>query len=208
MSPQSFSLHPAWDRMYSSGMTVQEIADFTGRARSTVHRHLQLRERVSEDLRAVHDAAKEARGPDWPPTRWQRRYKEVQVFYKSNGRLPASDCDKVERDLANWIRSQRTLHRRGALPAIRVTLMDMVPGWDATPPRTTLDDHWRDRLCELVTFVAETGQMPRYKRFSGEHEHVLGVWLHTQHQARAEGRLMSWRLEALDASLSGWQSRQ
>lgn len=54
---QTFSLHPAWNRMYASGMTVQEIADLTGRVRSPVHRHLQLRETVSEDLRTVHDAA-------------------------------------------------------------------------------------------------------------------------------------------------------
>lgn len=165
--------------MYSSGMTVQEIADFTGRARSTVHRHLRLRERSSEGLRAAHDAARKALGPDWPPTRWQHRYKEVQDFCKSNGRLPTVDGDEIERDLVNWVRSQRTLHRRGALSAIRITLMDMIPDWDVTPPRTSLDDHWQDRLCELVVFVAETGQMPRYKKFSGEHEHVLGVWLHT-----------------------------
>ncbi|ALE04614.1 hypothetical protein AL755_02995 (plasmid) [Arthrobacter sp. ERGS1:01] len=208
MSPQSFSLHPAWDRMYSSGMTVQEIVDFTGRARSTVHRHLQLRERVNEGLRAVHDSAREARDPDWSPTRWQYRYKEVQDFCKSNGRLPAVHGDEVEHGLASWVRSQFTLHRRGALPAIRITQMDMAPGWDETPPRTALDDHWRNRLCELAVFVAETGQMPGYKKFSGEHEHVLGVWLHTQHQARAEGRLLAWRLEALDASFSGWRSRE
>lgn len=208
MLAQSFSLHPSWDRMYASGMTVREIADVTGRARSTVHRHLQIRERSCAGLRAVHYAARTARGPDWPSTRWQHRYKEVQDFFRANGRLPAVEGDEVEHDLATWLRSQRTLHRHGALPAIIVTLMDMIPGWDTTPPRTALDDHWRDRLCELVVFVAETGQMPRYKKFSREHEHVLGVWLHTQHQARAEGRLLAWRLEALNASFSGWRSRE
>jgi len=79
----------------------------------------------------------------------------------------------------------------------------MIPDWDATPARTTLDSQWRNRLRELLAFIAETGQLPRYKKYSGEQEHVLGVWLHTQHQARAEGRLLLWRLEALDASLSG-----
>ncbi|UIK88980.1 hypothetical protein [Arthrobacter polaris] len=29
---------PSWDRMHLSGMTEQEIADFIGRARSTLHR--------------------------------------------------------------------------------------------------------------------------------------------------------------------------
>ncbi|MEV8143795.1 helix-turn-helix domain-containing protein [Specibacter sp. NPDC078709] len=49
MSPQSFSFHPSWDRMYTSGMTVQEISDYTGRARSTIHRHLQVRDAAERD---------------------------------------------------------------------------------------------------------------------------------------------------------------
>lgn len=140
---QSFSLHPAWDRMYMSGMTVREIADYTGQPRSTVHRHLQVRATVSEDLRAVHDAAQEARGPDWPTTRWQHAYKAVQDFYTDQRRLPAADGDEVERELAAWTRTQCTMHRAGHLPAIKVTLMNVLPGWDSSAPRTDLDDRWR-----------------------------------------------------------------
>ena len=203
---QTFSLHPAWDRMYASGMTVQEIADFTGRARSTVHRHLQVRETVVEDLRVVHDAAQEARGPDWPNTRWQHAYKAAQDFYADQRRLPAAGGDEAERELAAWIRTQCTMHRTGHLPAIKVTLMGMLPGWDSTAPRTDLDDHWRQRLAELATFVAEAGHLPHYKRYASEQERILGVWLHTQNQRRSERRLLPWRLEALDAALPGWHS--
>ncbi|WP_425864747.1 Helicase associated domain protein [Arthrobacter sp. TWP1-1] len=206
MSPQSFSLHPAWDRMYTSGMTVQEIADFTGRARSTVHRHLQVREDAGARLRAVHEAARLARGPDWPTTRWQHCYKAAQEFYKLNGRLPIDDDVAAEHKLVAWLDSQRATHRSGALSAIKVTLMDMIPGWEGTAPQTILDDRWRQRLEELVAFVAETGRMPRYKRHSSEHEHALGVWIHTQHQRRAECRLLDWRLAALDAAVPGWHS--
>lgn len=203
---QSFSLHPSWDRMYASGMTVQEIADYTGRPRSTVHRHLQVRQTVSEDLRAVHDATREARGPDWPTTRWQHAYKAVQDFHKMTGRLPATG-DVAGFELAAWLRTQRALHRSGRLPAIKVTLMDMIPGWDYTAPRTDLDEHWRERLQELLDFITEAGQLPHYKRHHSEHERILGVWLHTQHQRRAEGRLLPWRREALDVAVPGWRSR-
>ena len=192
--------------MYMSGMTVQEIADYTGRSRSTVHRHLQVRETLVEDLRAVHDAAKEARGPDWPATRWQHAYKAVQDFYAVQRRLPAADGDEAERELAAWIRTQCMMHRRGRLPAIKVTLMGMLPGWDSTAPRTDLDDHWRQRLAELATFVAETGHLPHYRRHNSEHERVLGVWLHTQHQRRTEGRLLPWRLQSLDNAVPEWHS--
>lgn len=207
MSPQTFSLPPSWDRMYTSGMTVQEIADLTGRARSTVHRHLQVRDAAGAGLRAVHEAARLARGPDWPTTHWQHNYKAAQDFYKLNGRLPKADDDvAAEHKLVAWLGTQRAAHRSGALPAIKVTLMGVIPDWERTVHHTTLDDRWRKRLDELVTFVAEAGRMPRYRRYSSEHEHALGVWLHTQHQRRGESRLSAWRLVALDAAVPGWHS--
>lgn len=193
--------------MYTSGMTVQEIADFTGRARSTVHRHLQVRDAAGAGLRAVHEAARLARGPDWPTTHWQHNYKAAQDFYKLNGRLPKADDDvAAEHKLVAWLGTQRAAHRSGALPAIKVTLMEMIPDWEVTAHQRILADRWRQCLDELVVFVAETGHMPRYRRHSSEQEHVLGVWLHTQHQRRAECRLMDWRLSALDAAVPGWHS--
>lgn len=189
-----------------SGMTVRGIADYTGRARSTVHRHLQVRETLVEDMRAVHDAAREARGHDWPATRWQHAYKATQDFLRATGRLPAAGGDEAENELASWIRNQLALHGSGHLPGIKVTLMAMLPGWDSMAPRTDLDARWRQRLSQLVAFITETGHLPRYKRYDSEHEHVLGVWLHTQHQWRAEGRLLPWRLQALNSAVPEWHS--
>lgn len=192
--------------MYASGMTVQEISDFTGRPRSTVHRHLQVRENLEHNLRDVHDSARQARGPDWPNIHWQRRYKAAQNFYVANGKLPAVGSDEAESILAAWIRTQRQLHHRDELPTILVTLMDMIPNWDESPRQKELDAHWRDRLEMMLAFVAESGHLPHWKRHSSEYERVLGVWLHAQHQARIEGRLLLWRLESLDAAWPGWHS--
>ncbi|MEV8143794.1 helicase associated domain-containing protein [Specibacter sp. NPDC078709] len=157
-------------------------------------------------MRAVHDAARLALGPDWPTTRWQHLYKAAQEFYKLNGRLPTVSDGENEQKLATWLHTQRIMHRGGDLPAIKVTLMDMIPDWVGTTWQTTLDDRWRQRLDELVAFVDEAEHMPRWSRHSSEHEHALGVWLHTQHQWRAEGRLLEWRLAALDEAVPGWHS--
>lgn len=192
--------------MYMSGMTVREISDFTGRPLSTVQRHLQVREFYDSGIRAVHEAANSARDPGWPTTHWQRRYKATQIFLATNGRLPTASDDEEEASLARWVSHQRALHLRGELPDIQITLMDMLPGWTFRKPLANRDDHWRERLARLQAFVAETGAMPRYKRYDSEHEHGLGVWLHTQHQGRAEGRLRQWRLEALNEALPGWHS--
>lgn len=193
--------------MYKSGMTVREISDFTGRPLSTVHRHLQVREIYDDEIRPIHDAANTARGPGWPTTHWQRRYKATQIFLAANGRLPtASQYEAEEASLARWVAHQRALHIRGELPDIQITLMDMLPGWTYREPSANRDEHWRERLADLQLFVAETVTFPRYKRYDNEHEHSLGVWLHTQHQARAERRLKQWRLEALNQTLPDWHS--
>lgn len=206
MSRWETSLHPSWDRMYAAGMTVQEIADFTGRARSTVHRHLQVRETYSTDLRVVHEAALAARDPGWPNTNWRHNYKSVQDFHAQHGRLPQTGGRSSDAKLAQWIGRQRSLHRVGKLPALKVILMDVLPGWHVSPKQLTADAHWFERLDLLQAFVAERGRLPRYKRHTTERERVLGVWLHAQHQARAEGRLLSWREVELDTALPGWHS--
>lgn len=77
--------------------------------------------------------------------------------------------------------------------------MDMIAGWDKQTPRTDLDEHWWKRLAQLQVFVTEAGVLPRYKRHSNKHERVLGVWLHTQNQARAEGRLR-WAVQSYPGS--------
>lgn len=132
--------------------------------------------------------------------------KVSKEFCRSHGMHPSADDGGAERKLVNWLNTQRALHRRGDLPAIKVTLMDMIPDWEGTTWQTTLDDRWRQRLDELVAFVGEAEHMPRWSRHSSEHEHSLGVWLHTQHQWRAEGRLLEWRLAALDEAVPGWHS--
>ncbi|SEE29122.1 IclR helix-turn-helix domain-containing protein [Arthrobacter alpinus] len=200
------SLHPSWDRMYKSGMTVREISDLTGRPLSTVHRHLQVRQIYDDEIRSIHDAANAARDPGWPTTHWQRRYKATQIFLAANARLPAVGSDEEESSLARWVAHQRALHIRGELPDIQITLMDMLPGWTYREPSVNRDEHWRHRLADLQAFVTETGSLPRYKRYDSEHEYSLGVWLHTQHQRRAEGSLKQWRMEALNEALAGWHS--
>lgn len=67
------SRHPEWEIMYAAGLTVREIADRVGWARSTVQRHLQVRESHIPGLRATHTVARAKRPPGW-----QRRSKQEQ----------------------------------------------------------------------------------------------------------------------------------
>ena len=67
------SRHPEWEIMYAAGLTVREIADRVGWARSTVQRHLQVRESHIPGLRAIHEAARAKRPPGWQRHSQQER---------------------------------------------------------------------------------------------------------------------------------------
>lgn len=196
--------------MYAAGLTVREIAEHCHRRDNTVRLHLQIRERHQPGLRAQHQTSLADRGPDRPTTGWRRRLTEAQSFHIERGRLPSYDGEPDERSLHAWIAAQRRANNHGTLPIPKIVLMESLPGWNASPRqqqrRRQLNERWCLRLSQLQDYVAATGQIPRWKRHSSEHERILGVWLHTQTQARSEGSLPQWRLCALDTALPGWHS--
>lgn len=192
--------------MYIAGLTVREIAHWCRQHDNTVRLHLQIREKYWPGFRSTHEAALAARGPARPTTAWRRRHAEATMFHIRNIRLP-HHADTDERGLAAWITVQRTAYQQGQLSTPKIVLMGKIPGWNVSPRRRQLDEHWRSRLAELIAFTAATGSMPRWRRHNSEAERVLGVWLHTQHQARAEDTLPQWRLDALDTAFPAWASR-
>lgn len=198
------SLHPDWDRLYAAGWTAREITDITGAPGSTVRRHLQVRREYDGGLLAAHEAARAAAGPQWPTATWRARYAEVQAFVRTHGRFPASTGD--EKPLAAWLAAQRAAHKTGTLPTAHTAALNAIPGWDVSPARAAADQRWQERLAQLHDYVAEHGHWPRWRHHETEHERILGVWLHTQHQWRTENRLLPWRLEALDTTVPGWHA--
>jgi len=206
MADWGVSRHPEWDMMYAAGLTVREIATWCHQHDNTVRLHLQVREGYWPGFRAAHEEALAARGPDRPTTGWRRRHSEAAAFVAEHGRLPdPGTCG--ERSLAAWITVQRLAYLRGELGARKIILMGELTGWNLSPHQARLDENWRQRFAELIDFVATNGRVPRWRNHQSEHERVLGVWLHKQHQARSEGTIPRWRHEALDAALPGWKSR-
>lgn len=207
MAGWEVSRHPEWDMMYESGLTVREIADRCQRKRNTVHRHLQAREHYQPGLRARHEAALAARDPDHPTTGWRRRLTEAEVFFTAHGRLPNSGGDQAEKSLHSWMSGQRRAYHRGDLSTPKMVLLSGLTDWNTATPQMNLDQHWYTRFCQLQEYFDTTGQLPRYRNHETALEHTLGVWLHTQHQKRAEETLQTWRRVALDTALPGWRSR-
>lgn len=200
------SRHPEWDMMYTAGLTVKEIANRCHQNKATVALHLRVREKYSPGLRATHEAALAARDPDRPKTQWRNRLNEALEFQDTHQRLPRSDGDETERSLARWIAGQRNVYLKGHMSVAKIILLDPLNGWHINTHRKDLDEKWSSQLSALKDFVDSTGRLPRYRKYETEHERILGVWLHNQHQRRSENTLQPWRLAALNDTLPSWHS--
>ena len=193
--------------MYAAGLTVQEIADRCGRPRSTVQRHLQVREEYEPGLRATHQAAYEKRVPAWASLQWHQSLADVKTFLTTHGRLPIRDDTGPGRTLHMWLKQQRTARTKGTLAPEKEEALSSLGDWATPDHQKTREDHWRAQLARLASYIDEHGEIPRWHRHETETERALGVWLHIQHQNRLEGTLPQWRLQAIEHAIPGWRSR-
>lgn len=207
MTAWEISRHPEWDMMYAAGLTVREISEQCHRGVATIHAHFQARERYEPGTRARHEAALAARELDLPTPQWRARLDEAVEFLADNGRLPKASGSEAEISLHGWVARQRRSYWRGQMSRAKVFLLERLGGWKIDSHQESLDRQWEDKLAQLETYVNQHGQMPRYRTFASEDERSLGVWLHKQHQRRAEGKIAGWRHVALDEAVPGWRSR-
>lgn len=207
MAGWQVSRHPEWDMMYAAGLTVREISDLCHWQCTTIHAHFKSRERYVPGTRAKHETALAARGADRPTISWRKLLAEVLEFQKALGRLPHHNGDDTERRLHRWVLDQGRAYRAGEMSASKIILLDGLAGWSIDTHQQELDDVWRTKLTSLIEFSATYQRTPRYKNYSTEAERVLGVWLHMQHQRRAEGTMLPWRLKMMDEAFLHWQSR-
>ena len=205
MTSWNISRHPEWDQLLLAGITVREIAELCHRGSATIHYHLRRREHYEPGFRAKHEAAVATRNNNRPSSTWRRQANELAAFHAEHTRLPRSTGDRAERSLHHWLTVQRKELQSGQLPAAKIMLLQDVPDWHIDPRQRELDERWSERFEALREFVAESGQFPRYRTYTSEKERSSGVWLHNQHQRRAEGKLAAWRHDALDDEFAGWR---
>lgn len=193
--------------MFVAGLTAREIADLTNKNIATIHRHLKNREKYDSDFFDKHMVALEARGPNCITSKWRKRIQEAYDFHLRFGRLPRQTGDTIEDSLALWLARQRRLYEKNALPMAKVVLLEPLPDWNVSPQRKARETNWWNKLSLVIDFLDKEGRLPKYKTYATEEEHVLGVWLHYQHQRRTENKLEPWKLKALDGATSGWHSQ-
>lgn len=208
MAGWEISRHPEWDLMYAAGLTAREIADLCGWSLSTVHFHLRRREKYQPGTQSKHVAALAARHPDRPSPRWRKQMTLMKEFSASRGRLPETSTNSDEIRLHAWLVSQRRSYTRGEMSPGKKYLLDSLGDWRSAPHKEILERHWLERLQMVADFYSQTGRFPRYRSYTTELEHTLGVWLHVQHQSRSQEKLSIDRRDKIDAILPGWKSSQ
>ncbi|TFH55938.1 helicase associated domain-containing protein [Glutamicibacter arilaitensis] len=193
--------------MFTAGLTASEIADLCKQNIATVHLHLKNREKYDDGFYSKHLEALKARGPHRISTKWRKRVKQAHDFYLTRGHLPLHSGNSSEHSLAEWIAEQRRLYARNELPLAKLVLLEPLPGWHVNARIQEREMLWLNKLKLFIDFVAIEHRMPRYRTYATPEEHVLGVWVHNQHQRRTENRLELWKLEALNEEVPGWRSR-
>ena len=75
---------------------------------------------------------------------WSARILDLVTFLVSHkGRFPRGDSpDIAERRRAAWVDRQRSLHRRGVLPAWRAARLEALPGWTWAPTQSYCGYRW------------------------------------------------------------------
>ncbi|CAH0327169.1 hypothetical protein SRABI128_05833 [Microbacterium sp. Bi128] len=56
-----------------------------------------------------------------------------------------------------------------------------------------------------MAFRVEGNDWPRHHDYDSDHEHTLGVWIHTQRYKRRRGELDPAKVKLLDDAVPGWR---
>ncbi|WP_104086306.1 helicase associated domain-containing protein [Arthrobacter sp. GMC3] len=195
------SNHEEWDRMYAAGFPVTRIAELTGSRTGVIQRHLKGRRTIDPDL-----AVQRAAAPRGPSKVWHRHLAEVRDFIATHGHYPTiHGLEDREVPLYRWLSEQRQAHLAQTLGWTKAREMGMLGDWITTDQERELDRRWREQFRKILEFVAEHDRLPRHPTATTEVEHVLGIWMATQHQKTHNREILPWRLDALNNALPGWR---
>ena len=196
-----------WVLMYRLGLSRQRIAALVRVPPASVGYHLVIARRQDPGLEVAHHTAAGAVPVPYPSPRDLARMDEVIAWVTSEGRLPEGrSVDRGERSLARWLSGRRREAAEGTLGPAYSEGLSKVPGWAENHRAVADEARWHERLAQLVDFRREGNDWPRHHDYDSEHEHTLGVWIHTQRYKRRRRQLDRTKIKLLNAVVPGWQT--
>jgi superfamily II DNA or RNA helicase len=140
--------------------------------------------------------------------RWEYMFGLLARYVDEHGhsRVPGR-CTVDGQALGQWVTGQRSLQRRGLLPAARAERLDALPGWRWSGA-ASVDDRSYAILASHVARVGTARENPTAPSiyagaYDGAHK-PLGRWAARQRQAWRAGTIAPDLAERLDA-LPGWE---
>lgn len=138
---------------------------------------------------------------------WRRRITELTAYVADHGRMPRQGGgDEAETSLGRWLHAQRLKVTKGTLESRHRAALDAVGAWDSADRKRRDETKFPVRLKDLADFQERHRRLPSFRNRADEHESTLGLWLHTQRQDDAGGRLPDMARDALDETVPDWNS--
>ena len=195
--------HPEWTLMYRRGLSRKKIAELARVKVSAVASHLAAAKAADPGLKAEHRAAADDAARNAAPG--IKRLYQLLAMVEATGRYPSRSAeDKVERELAQWLRRRRRDADAGILNPVIGAGLSVLPDWRRKPREAREDEQWQDHLQQLAAYRAAGQPWPRTTPGVTGPEKELGGWLRSQRYKFRHGDLSPARSDALDAALPGW----
>lgn len=194
-----------WVQMYRQGIPTPKIAAGAGVAETTVRYHLAIAARLEPSIRNEHRGA--ATTLPRITSAGRQNLEDILDLYEAEGRLPTTaDSSARERALGVWLHRRRQEAARGDLAPTYKEALDVIPGWRGPSTKKTDDEaRWKQRLVEVVDYLAGGNDWPRHNKTHNKEERVLGVWLHVQRINYRAGRLDPAKETQLNVVIPGWR---
>lgn len=174
----------------------------------------------SGSLRPAHRQKLESLGLPWNPgqsftgvsltDQWAVHLHDLIAFKQQHGHIRIPRHEGPHKKLWGWLMNQRSLFRKGKLPAERhKQLEEQVPEW-ISPPSLTAQSHgvsllsFDQRLAELREFQAQHGHVNVPVKYPPNK--ALGNWISNCRIAWKKGQLNAKRLQQLNDVGFIWQS--
>ncbi len=135
--------------------------------------------------------------------RWMKRYNRLVAFKGQNGHMKVTS--REDKDLSQWIYSQRSLKHAGKLRKDREKLMNQLEfAWSAvnTGEKRTFHLLWMDRYNRLAAYKKKNGHI----NVTAHEDKDLTKWIYKQRSRKQAGTLRKDREQLLNQLESAWKA--
>ena len=127
---------------------------------------------------------------------WEERFKELVVYKEEKANC---DVPQSQGPLGVWVKTQRTLYKKGKLLEKQVTHLESVGFNWAAPIQEWSNASWQKRFKELVVYKEEKANCD-----VPQSQGPLGVWVKTQRTLYKKGKLLEKQVTHLESVGFNW----